>query len=197
MDTPSLSFIQIELEERTVRNARLKGPDYWSGDLAHLEALHATTAQNLQKSFSLEGWPTIPMVGWDEARAALQVVTRCISCPDFMLQCLPLIEQSYRFGGIPGDWFAEFYDTVMYFKGKPQIFGTFLDWNEKLDCDHWKILEREELDRRRGHFGLDSFAEDSARRMSQWKSSCPTPPKDFISYTQAREIWSKRVGWVQ
>jgi hypothetical protein len=114
-----------------------------------------------------------------------------------MRECLPWIEQAYRFGGVPNDWFAEFYDTVMYFENKPQIFGTFLDWTTSLEVGPWVIFEPSKIDDRRKLFSLRLHAEDYAIRVSQWNERSPVPPHDYRSYFESLEAWATSVGWVR
>ncbi|MBL7714767.1 MAG: hypothetical protein JNL01_04815 [Bdellovibrionales bacterium] len=172
-------LIELKKREDELRQNALGPNQNWDGDLKAWKAHQEEAAQEMDAYLSKWGWPGFLSVGFEGAQAAGGLISSLWSRPDFMRKCLPLIEQSYRFGDIWGDWFARLYDTVMFFEGKPQVYGTFLHWNPAGKLVPWTLVDPEKVDARRGAMELETLASYVERREREVQHLGWAPPWDW------------------
>ena len=103
---------------------RLTGGVLDSLDIARLSAVDTSNTGWLKRVIARQGWPTRAQVGSDGVRAALLLVQHADLDSAFQSRVLPLIQQSYAAGDLPGADVAMFTDRVAVSHGRPQLYGT-------------------------------------------------------------------------
>jgi hypothetical protein len=102
------------------------------------------------------GWPGPDLVGVDGTEAAFFLVQHAV--PSFQKEMLPLVEKAYRTGSLRGSEYALLKDRVLVAEGKPQIYGTQVNFKDKEPIPN-PIEDEAHLDKRRAEVGLPPFAE--------------------------------------
>ncbi len=85
-------------------------------------------------------------------------------------------------------------DRIRFNEGRPQIYGTVLDWDEggALNCE---LENPEDVDARRAAVGLPPFDESLREHRNEVDAEGGNPPEDFEAYKQAGDEWARSVGW--
>ena len=80
-------------------------------------------------------------------------------------------------------------------EGKPQVYGTVLDWNEsgELVCE---LEDPDGLDARRASVGLSPFQEALQEQRREVAAEGGKPPSDFARHRAAASEWVKKAGWL-
>jgi hypothetical protein len=188
---------QLAQRESELRTEFLSGPVYFAQDLSTLEAHHRTVAHEIESLLEDTYWPGRSMLGDDMARELTRLVSSCWSEPGFMRRCLPLMDRSRYSGEIWGEWFAVAYDTIMFFENKPQVFGTFVDWDEKLELSPWLIVKPDLVDDRRDLIGCGPLKNHV--EYSRWiaREKGLAPPNNHESYRADLHRWALKRGWAR
>jgi hypothetical protein len=87
---------------------------------------------------------------------------------------------------------AHFADRMSIFEGRPQLFGTQLDWSDEGELQPAPVKDPEHLDARRGAIGLPPIAEVLAQARAH---AVGGPPQDLEARRAAFQEWAHRVGW--
>jgi hypothetical protein len=195
IETLSTQLIAFRDEEALLRLGFFNGPDYFANDHRKIKKLHADIASAMRVAHRKWGWLGIDLLGIDGAMAAADLSRAAWFEPVFMRECLPLLEQAFRFGGAWGDWFAKTYDAVMFLENKSQVFGSVLDWNESGNLTPWKMVEPENVNHRRKMVCMENFENyiiwfgQDRRRLGY------LPPREYTSYRKSFDEWGRSVGW--
>jgi hypothetical protein len=132
---------------------RQSGGIFDSLDIARLTAVDTSNTAWLKRVVARQGWPTRAQVGLDGVRAALVLVQHADLDSAFQSRILPLIQQSYAAGDLPGADVAVLTDRVAVSHGRPQLYGT----QAKLVNGRWvaaPIADSSSVDLRRAKAGL-------------------------------------------
>ena len=106
-----------------------------SGDLfdtgyePRMARVHARNAQRLRRVIESVGWPGTDLVGPDGAEAAWLILQHAIAEPDLLRSASPLLETAAREGRADPAHAAMLEDRIRFFEGRPQRYGTQLDWD--------------------------------------------------------------------
>jgi hypothetical protein len=133
-----------------------------TGDLpedhpASLHMLHVDEAnlRRLKHITRQDGFPTTEMVGRDGVNAAFILTQH--GDPQFQAQILPVIEDRWKHGDIPGQDYALLTDRVLRAQGRPQLYGTqFSPGDNGFQPD--PIVDESHVDKRRGTLGMITLA---------------------------------------
>ena len=98
-------------------------------------------------------------------------------------------------GDVPQKQVAFLTDRIRFNEGKPQVFGTVLDWDDsgELSCT---VEDPANLDRRRQAVGLPAFQEDLDAHRKEVEAEGGSCPINLLDYKQKAQEWAKSVGWV-
>ena len=144
------------------------------------EAMRAVDADHLPRIKEIierYGWPTKSMVGEDGAQAVWGLVVHADSDLAFQGRCLELMEAAERdevyLAGI-----AFLTDRVRVNQGRPQVYGTQLDFRDH-DVVPKPIEDEANVDERRAALGLQPLVE----HIEYWKQALeaqnePNPPNE-------------------
>lgn len=165
----------------------------FDGYYPEMEALHIQNAKELESIIDTVGWPHQGVAGAEGAGAAWLIAQHAISLPDFQRRVLDLLKENA--GDVPLAQMAMLEDRIRRFEGKPQLYGTQFDWDEKGQLSPGAIEDEANVDRRRADVGLNSLAERTAEMRKQSAAEGDKPPADMVKRRQDMENWAKRVGW--
>ena len=102
------------------------------------------------------GWPGPEMVGKDGTQAAFVLVQH--GALEFQEQVLPIVREAYKAGKLPGEDFALLEDRVLVSEGRPQVYGTQVQFKGK-ELVPSPIEDPGNVDKRRAKLGMPPMAE--------------------------------------
>ena len=195
MDTELIEQLaQLKERDIAVRNWLLgEGRLYGQYD-QELRNIHTENAHALDEIVTLHGWPTITRVGIEGTRLAWLVAQHAICTPHLQRKFFKLLSAAAEKGDAPKKQVALLSDRIRFNEGKPQIYGTVLDWNKQgeFTCELENPKNTDEL---RESVGLPPF--DAARKEHEKEviEEGGRPPEDYKSYKEGVDAWAKSVGW--
>lgn len=180
----------IETRSHLLREGKLYG-SYAS----EMQQVHRENAVELDRLISQYGWPGISLVGLEGSRVAWLIAQHSICTPELQRKFLALLSKASESGDVPKLQVAFLTDRVRFNEGKPQLYGTVLDWdkNGELSCE---VEDVDRLDVRRNEVGLCPFLEDLEKHRKEVEAEGGKPPVDFVRYKNEVQEWAKNVGWL-
>ena len=124
-------------------------------------------AQRLRRVIESVGWPGTDLLGPDGAEAAWTIVQHAIAEPDLLRRALPLLETAARVGRADPAHAAMLEDRIRFFEGRPQRYGTQLDWDAEGNLSPGEVEDPQRLAERRpptSASALGGDADDPPRR---------------------------------
>ncbi|SEF46236.1 hypothetical protein SAMN04489712_10198 [Thermomonospora echinospora] len=125
--------------------------------------LTAEHGDRLGRIMDEHGWPTVPMVGPEAARAAWLIAQHADRQLDVQRRALVLMEQAVAAGEAGVRELAFLRDRVRVNEGRPQIYGTQIAGVRDGAPVPWPCEDPEAMDRLRAEVGIDPFAVHVAR----------------------------------
>lgn len=161
---------------------------------AEMQRVHRENAAALARIVARHGWPGVTKVGEAGARLAWLIAQHAICTPVLQRGFLRALTAAAEAGDAPMRQVAQLGDRIRFNEGKPQMYGTVLDWTAsgELGCE---LDDPAQVDRRREAVGLPPFAQALAGQRRAVAAEGGRPPADFGAYTNAIDRWAKRVGW--
>ncbi len=172
-----------------------------SGDLfdagyePRMARVHARNARRLRRVIESVGWPGTDLVGADGAEAAWTILQHAIGEPDLLRRALPLLETAAREGRADPAHAAMLDDRIRFFEGRPQRYGTQLDWDAEGNLSPGEVEDPQRLAERRLAVGLPPLEEHVEALRNRAAAEGERPPADHQAYTKARDEWAASVGW--
>jgi hypothetical protein len=179
-----------EVRTKLLREGRLY--DEYADEMQQVHILNAHRLDDLVTQY---GWPTLILVGLEGCRTAWLIAQHSICTPGLQRKFLTIIEAAANKGEVPKLQVAYLTDRIRASEGRPQLYGTVLDWNAngELTCE---IEDPANLEKRRQEAGfITSAAADLAAHRKALEAEGGRPPKDFDDKRRGRLEWAKRVGW--
>lgn len=160
-----------------------------------MQRVHRDNAHRLDEIVSTFGWPGISRVGLDGCRAAWLIAQHAICTPDLQRKFLVSLTDSADKGDAPKMMVALLTDRIRFNEGRPQVYGTVLDWNAEgeLWCD---VEDQDNLDARRKEAGLPPFQDDLEKHRREVAAEGGNFPQDFNEYKRKQREWAQQVGWL-
>jgi len=180
----------IAADDRT--RARLAADGgLFAGYHPEMEAVHRENAARLREVVDATGWPGRGRVGDDGASAAFRILQHAIGEPALLRAYLPRLQEAARGGDVDPAEVAMLEDRIRVFEGRPQRFGTQLDWSDDGEAMvPMNGVERpESVDLRRAEVGLPPIV---------WRQPPPEEqarPADLAARRAEGDAWARRVGW--
>jgi len=146
---------------------------------ARMRAIDEDNTTRMKAIVQQYGWPGPELVGKDGSQAAFTLVQHADLA--FQKEMLPLVKRAYGAGGLSGNNFALLQDRVLVRDGKPQIYGTQLNYTGP-EVIPYPIEDEQNVDRRRAELGMPSLAEylestkralEEATRQRRWREAQP------------------------
>ena len=141
------------------------------------------------------GWPGADLVGPDGAEAAWLILQHAISEPDLLRRALPLLKTAAREGKADAAHAAMLEDRIRFFEGRPQRYGTQLDWDADGNLSPGEVEDPQRLAERRTAVGLPPLEEHVEDVQIRATAEGERPPADYQAYVDARDDWASKVGW--
>ena len=187
----SLKQRDVETRERLLGEGRL----YGAYD-EEMQQVHTENATALAGIVAVHGWPGISKAGLAGCRAAWLIAQHAICTPALQKGFLVALAEAADAGDAPMKQVALLTDRIRFNEGKPQVYGTVLDWDEngELSCE---VEDPEHVDSRRAAVGLPPFHEALRDHREEVAAEGGRPPADFKAYREAAARWARQVGWRQ
>lgn len=159
-----------------------------------MQKVHIENAIALDKIVSEYGWTGISLVGLQGCQTAWLIAQHSICTPDLQRKFLEAMTEAAAKGDVPKRQVAMLADRIRFNEGRPQIYGTVLDWDKNgvLGCE---IEGIDRVDLLRKEVGLPPLQESIESNAKAVEAEGGKPPKDFIAYRQNFLHWAKKVGW--
>jgi hypothetical protein len=161
-----------------------------------MQRVHTENAQRLNEIVARYGWPGVSLAGFEGCRAAWLIAQHSICTPDLQRNFLALLAKACAVGDVPQHQVAFLTDRIRFNEGRPQRYGTVLDWKEtgELSCE---VEDPANLDARRREVGLPPFHEDLETHRKEVAAEGGNAPKEYAEYKRNAHAWAKSVGWVE
>ena len=183
------------LDRSTRAELAASGDLFGTGYAPRMARVHARNARCLRRVIESVGWPGTTLVGPDGAEAAWLILQHAIAEPDLLRRALPLLETAAREGRADPAHAAKLEDRIRFFEGRPQRFGTQLDWDAEGNLSPGAVEDPRRLDERRRAVGLPPLEEQIAEARRRATAEGDRPPADHQAYAGARDEWAALVGW--
>lgn len=153
-----------------------------------MEKLHLENATKLRKLIEKMGFPVLSNAGEEGVRLSWVIIQHSISLPSFMQDCLLQMRLAAGQHDYTLELMAYTEDRVAWLEGRPQLYGTNLDWKDG-ELKPTPIEDPGLVDVRRRGIGLPPLSE------ARISSSQERPPRDPVKKAKEFEAWRSRVGW--
>ncbi|MDE2803924.1 MAG: hypothetical protein OXN18_02135 [Gemmatimonadota bacterium] len=174
--------------DRSVRaELAASGALFNAGYEPRMAQVHQRNAQRLRRIIESVGWPGSDLVGSDGAEAAWLILQHAISEPDLLRRTLPLLTAAAREGKADPAHAAMLEDRIRFFEGRPQRYGTQLDWDADGSLSPGEVEDPQELAERREAAGLPPLEEHIEDARSRAAAEGQQPPADYQAYADARD----------
>jgi hypothetical protein len=189
-------LLAMRAEDARVREELAATGELFNGYNSTMEAVHLKNARRLEELIEEHGWLGKSLVGEDGAEAAWIILQHAISRPDLQRRMLPVLKQASERGEVSATHAAYLEDRILSFEGKPQIYGTQFDWNERDMMSANEIFEPERIDERRAAIGLETpYSEIIKTHNEAVRKTNEKPPADLRERQREFEAWARRIGW--
>jgi hypothetical protein len=157
--------------------------------------VHVRNAERLEEIFRTCGWPDADRFGEEGEEAAWILLMHSISRPDVLRLGRRLLEVVVGRGQSDPGRLARVEDRIRTLEGRPQRYGTILDWDENGDLSPLELDSPADVDRRRSAMGLPPLARyvESVRRDAAARGD--RPPSDPARKQREYEAWLYERGW--
>lgn len=182
--------------DRSVRaELAASGALFKSGYEPRMARVHRRNARRLRRIIDEVGWPGAHLVGSDGAEAAWLILQHSISEPGLLRRALPLLTAAAREGDADPVHAAMLEDRIRVFEGRPQRYGTQVDWDAEGKLSPGEVEDPRKLAERRLAVGLPPLAEQIEEVRGRAAAEGARPPEDYQAYADARDEWAAEVGW--
>jgi hypothetical protein len=182
-------------EDQQVRAELARDGHLFRGYHPRLAEVNSRNAERLQEIIELHGWPGRSLVGDRAARAAGLVLQHAIAYPKLMRNGLRLVGEAAARGEASRAEVAILEDRIRVLEGRPQLYGTQYDWDERGEMSPLPIEDPERVDECRLAIGLPRLAENTKRVREGARAAGEQPPADVRQRRQEAETWARMVGW--
>lgn len=186
----SLKNADLQLWNKLIQSGQLG-----NGYNEEMEKLHNSNAKELRDIVDKIGYPTINKVGKEASEAAWLVIQHAIAQPDFMRKCAQLLEDAVRENTADPKNLAYLTDRIAVFEGKPQMYGTQFDWDEKGELSPNPYDDLGKVNQRRKSIGLNTLEEQTESIRRRVKNENQSSPSDYEKRQQEMNRWREKVGW--
>jgi hypothetical protein len=193
--TIRLELLAMVQEDRRVRAELTADGTLFGGYHARMHEVHDRHAARLARILDDHGWPVESRAGADGAEAAWLIVQHAIACPALQRRALGEMIAAAGRGEVPPWQPAMLEDRIRVFEGRPQRYGTQLDWDADGQLSPLPIEVPASLDERRKSVGLGPLEEAVAARRQAATQGNERPPADWGTRQREMQAWLREVGW--
>jgi hypothetical protein len=134
-------------------------------------------------------------VGWPNNWAADWLLYHSIWSPNVMRRGLGLMRAAERRGETESLYVALLEDRISMLEGKPQQYGTQLDWDSDGLISPLPIADAADVDVRRAAVGLGPLAVELEEIRAEARKHREVAPTDREERNAAVDAWARSVGW--
>jgi hypothetical protein len=187
-------LLAMVAEDEAVRARLVEEGASFDGYHPELELVHRRNAAELMAIADAHGWPGRALVGDEGADAAWRIAQHSIGEPHVMRRAVALVREALKAGDVPGWHGASLVDRIRVFEGRPQVYGTQLDWDDQGALGVVELEDPPGVDARRAALGLLPLAEQIARARENEASGYPGR-ESVEAERRALAEWAQRTGW--
>jgi hypothetical protein len=187
-------LLVMAAEDQRVRAELAADGSLFDGYHPRMAEVHRRNAARLSKVIAAHGWPGRRLVGEDGAEAACLVLHHAIGDPPLQRRGLGLLRQAAAAGEVAAVHAAMLEDRIAFFEGRPQRYGTQLDWGEDGALVPHPIDDPAGADERRRLLGLPPL-EEAVRWAREAAAQDGEPPAGGAERRRRAEEWARSVGW--
>ena len=177
-------LLAMKAEDLRVRDALARDGSLFEGYHPRMEEVHRRNAARLREIIAERGWPGQLLVGQQAMEAAWMIVQHDIAEPQFLRDMLEIFRKEAARGELPAKWAALTEDRIRMYEGRPQLYATNMNWNERGELVIGEVEDPERLDQRRAAVGLPPFRD-------------PGTPPDQLPLKNPQEFYRRYVEWLQ
>jgi len=182
--------------DRSVRaELAASGALFNAGYEPRMTRVHRRNARRLRRIIEAIGWPGADLVGPDGAEASWLILQHAISEPDLLRRVLPLLKTAAREGKADPAHAAMLEDRIRFFEGRPQRYGTQLDWDADGSLSPGEVEDPQRVAERRAAVGLPPLEEQIEDARTRATAEGDSPPADYQGYVDTRDQWASDAGW--
>src|SRR5262249_49304868 len=168
-------LLAMAAEDQQVRADLAADGSLFDGYHPRMAEVHRRNADRLKQILEQHGWPGRRLVGKDGAEVVWLVLQHAIADPALQRRGLSLMHEAVAAGEADAAQAALLEDRIAFFEGRPQRYGTQLDWDDDGQLSPHPIDDPAGVDERRRAVGLPPLAE-SVRRTRQPPAHHGQPP---------------------
>ena len=183
------------LDRSTRAELAASGKLFNAGYEPRMARVHQRNARRLRQIIDAIGWPGADVVGPDGAEASWLILQHAISEPGLLRRALPLLAAAAREGKADPAHAAMLEDRILFFEGRPQRYGTQLDWDADGNLSPGEVEDPQRLAERRAAVGLPPLEEQIKDARTRAAAEGDLPPADYQAYVDARDRWAFDAGW--
>jgi hypothetical protein len=161
----------MAMADQQVRAELADGGDLWVTYHPRLVALHAHHAVRLGQILDEVGWPGRAVVGEPGSRAAWLVLQHAVADPELAKRCVTAVGGAMARGDVTSAELAVLVDRIRFFEGRPQVYGTQMDFDENGAFVCWPIEDAGGVAARRKAVGLPLLAAQVAKARAEVERS--------------------------
>jgi hypothetical protein len=195
MTTLAAELLRMAEEDRCVRTELAAEGSLFGGYHPRMREVHDRHANRLAELLNEHGWPGEPLVGAEAAIAAWLVVQHAIARPGLQRRALLALTAAADRGEVPRWQPATLEDRIRAFEGRPQRYGTQLDWDAEGRLSPLPVEDPDRLDERRKAAGLPPLAEVLVERCRTALQEGERPPSNPAVFRADQDRWLREVGW--
>jgi hypothetical protein len=176
-------LLAMKAEDLRVRDELARDGSLFDGYHPRMEEMHRRNAARLREIIAERGWPRQSLVGQQATEAAWMIVQHDIAEPQFLRDMLEIFREEAARGELQAKWAALTEDRIRMYEGRPQLYATNMNWNERGELVVGEVEDPEHLDQRRADVGLPPFRD-------------PGMPRDQPSLKNPQEFYRRYVEWL-
>ncbi len=156
-----------------------------------MKKVHEENADLLEQFLDTYGWPFPDDYTTEIHEAAWFIAIHAISRPAFIKKVAQIMYHAWKSGKISGNYYANFYDRIELYEGRPQLYGTHL-YPSKSGWQVCSLKDPETVNERRTSLGLQSLEDWIAESESEGSGIGDV---DEAEYQKEFDLWCQQTGW--
>lgn len=188
-------LIAMAEEDLRVREELAADGSLYRGYHPRMRVVHDRHAERMAGILGDTGWPGEARVGREGAKAAWLIVQHAIGQPGLQRQALEALGAAAERGEVPAWQGAMLEDRIRTQEGRPQRYGTQLDWDASGSLSPLPIEDPASVNRLRQAVGLRPLEDEVRAQREEAARSGERPPPDWETRRREQESWLKAVGW--
>lgn len=189
-------IIRLKDEDLALRDQLIQNGELSEGYNPDMAELHNKNAKQLGELIDQIGYPTVEKVGKAASEAAWLIIQHAIGQPQFMKQCLRLLERAVSEHKANPKNLAYLTDRIASLEDQPQIYGTSFDWDHNGILNPTPFDDLQKVNQRRKLIGLNTMEEQIKIMRQQAEQEHQSPPEDMEKRKRDYNAWRRAVGWI-